>query len=180
MGRTFRVETDCHRKEESMGEPGDGKIKVSELYQAAVVVHDLERSIERYRSTLGIGPWETVDVDSADLAEATYRGRPAHYKFRAALAMVGPMQLELIQHVEGDSIFRDFIEEHGEGLHHLGHIRVSDLPGTIRRMEEEGIPCLQSGSIPGAGYAYMDTVKELGAIVELLELPEDLPAPGRH
>ena len=144
-----------------MPEQREPTIKVSELYQAAVVVHDLEQSIERYRSTLGIGPWKVVDVDSADLATATYHGRPAQYKFRAALAMAGPMQLELIQPVEGDSIFRDFLAEHGEGLHHLGHIRVNDLAGSIQALEEVGFPCLQSGSVPGAGYAYIDTVKAL-------------------
>ena len=93
-----------------MAVPGHSSIKVSELYQSAIVVHDLEKSMERYKNTLDIGPWEIVDVDSSDLAVVTYHGRPAHHKFRAALTMAGPMQLELIQPVEGDSIFKDFLE----------------------------------------------------------------------
>jgi hypothetical protein len=161
-----------------MADPVHAKIEVSELYQAAMVVSDLEQSIKRYQDTLGIGPWQVIDVDSSDLHEASYHGRPARYKFRAALAMVGPMQLELIQPVEGDSTFRDFLEEHGEGFHHLGHIRVDSLSQAIRTLEAEGFPCLQSGSVPGAGFAYIDMSKALGVMVELLELPEGVPVPG--
>jgi len=163
-----------------MAEHGNPTIKVSELYQACVVVHDLEQSIKRYQSTLGIGPWQIIDIDSSDLEEVTYHGRPAHHKFRAALTMAGPLQLELIQPVEGESIFRDFLQEHGEGLHHLGHIRVDSLAESVRTLAEEGFPCLQSGYAAGGGYAYIDTVKALGVIVELLELPEGIPAPGRE
>ena len=163
-----------------MAEPGHPIIKVSELYQAAIVVRDLEQSIEHYQNTLGIGPWDVIDIDSSDLPVVTYHGRPAQYKFRAALAMTGPMQLELIQPVEGDSIFRDFLNEHGEGLHHLGHIRVDDLAESIRTLEEAGFHCLQSLAAPGGGCAYIDMVKTLGFIVELLELPEGIPAPGRQ
>ena len=163
-----------------MAEPGHPILKVSELYQAAIVVRDLEQSIERYQNTLGIGPWDVIDIDSSDLPVVTYHGRPAQHKFRAALAMIGPMQLELIQHVEGDSIFRDFLNKYGEGVHHLGHIRVDDLFKSIQTLEEAGFPCLQSLAAPGGGCAYIDMVKALGFIVELLELPEGIPAPGRQ
>ena len=163
-----------------MAEHGKPTIDVPELYQACVVVRDLEQSIESYQSTLGIGPWQIMDIDSSDLEEVTYHGRPAHHKFRAALTMAGPLQLELIQPVEGDSIFRDFLNENGEGLHHIGHIRVDSLAESVRMLAEAGFPCLQSLYAAGGGCAYIDMVKTLGVIIELLELPDGIPAPGRE
>ena len=163
-----------------MTEPSPRKIRVSELYQVGLVVRDLEKSIEHYQNTLGIGPWEVINVDSSIISDMTYHGRPVQHRFRAALTMVGPMQLELIQPVEGDNIFSDFLREHGEKVHHLGHVRVGNLSEAIETWEKEGFPCLQSGRSPGGGYAYMDTIKALGVIIELLEMPEGVPAPGRR
>ena len=159
-----------------MAEPSRPIIKVSELYQVGIVVHDLEKSIEHYQNTFGIGPWEVTNVDTSTISDMTYHGRPVQHRFRAAFAMVGPMQLELIQPLEGDNIYSDFLDEHGEGIHHLGHVRVSDLDEAIEALEKEGFPCLQSGRFPGGGLAYMDTGKALGVIIELLQMPEG-PSP---
>ena len=162
-----------------MAEPNHAKVKISELYQVGIVVQDLDKSMERYQSTFGIGPWTVMNIDPSIFSEMTYHGRPVQHKFRAALAMVGPMQLELIEPIEGDNIFSDFLKEHGEGVHHLGHVRVENLDETIQTLEKEGFPCLQSGCFPGGGYAYIDTLKTLGTIIELLAIPEGAPAPGR-
>jgi len=161
-----------------MAKPNSPVLEISELYQVCVVVHDLEKSIEHYRDVLGVGPWETLEGDSSTFSDVTYHGRPVEHRFRVGLAMVGPMQLELIQPVEGDNIFSDFLNEHGEGLHHLGHARVKNLDEAVERLEKAGFPCLQGARFPGGGYAYMDTTKALGTILELLELPEGVPAPG--
>jgi len=162
-----------------MAEPGRAKLKVSELYQVGIVVQDLEKSIEQYQNILGIGPWQVSEIDSSTMSEVTYHGRPAQHRFRIALTMVGPVQLELIEPVEGDNIYSDFLKEHGEGIHHLGHIRVNNVAEAIKTLEKEGFPCLQSGCFPGGGYAYVDTTKALGVIIELLQMPEGRPAPGR-
>jgi len=145
-----------------------------------IVVHDLDKSMENYQNAFGIGPWGIMNIDPSIFSDMTYHGRPVQHRFRAAFAMVGPLQLELIQPVEGDNIFSDFLKEHGEGLHHLGHFRVGNLDAAIETFEKAGFPCLQSGRYPGGGYAFMDTVKALGVIIELLEVPEGTPAPWRR
>jgi len=163
-----------------MAERSSAILKVSELYQACVVVRDLEKSVEHYRNVLGIGPWEILGADPSTIIDMIYHGRPVKARFRVALAMVGPMQLELIQPIEGDNIYSDFLKEHGEGLHHLGHVRVENLGEAVQALEKAGFPCLQRGRMTDGGWAYMDTVKALGFILELLELPEGVPAPGRR
>jgi len=160
-----------------MAEPVVSGINVSELYQVCIAVDDLEKSMEHYQNTIGVGPWMTFDVDPSFISEMTYHGQPTQYRYRAAFAMVGPMQLELVQSLEGDNVYSDFLKAHGEGVHHLGHVRVDDLDQAVQTWEEQGFPCLERGRFPGrGGYAYMDTTKALGVMIELLEAAEG-PSP---
>ena len=154
---------------------------ISELHQACVEVENLERSIEHYQGLLGIGPWQVYEFDDSVISDMTYHGKPARHKFRAALTTVGPMQLELIQPVEGNTTYGDFLKQHGEGLHHLGLVPVENLEEALQMWEKEGCPSLQSGRIKsgafaGARYAYVGTVKLLGTILELVERPKETPS----
>ena len=143
------------------------KIKVSELYQVGIVVRDIEISMRDYESILGISTWQVFDADPSVVSDVIYHGRPVQHRFRVALAMVGTMQLELIQPVEGDSTFGDFLNAQGDGIHHLGHVRVDNLDEAVQTLEKDGFPCLQRGSFPGIDYAYMDLTSHLGYIIEL-------------
>jgi len=155
-----------------MAETTRPTVKVSELHQVGIVVRDLENSMRHYESILGIGSWEVITVDSSIISDMTYHGRPVQYSFRVALTMVGPIQLELLQPVEGDNIYSDFLKEHGEGLHHLGHVRVDNLDEAVQALEKDGFPCIQGGRYPGGAYAYIDMVVPLGYFIELVQQSE--------
>jgi hypothetical protein len=159
-------------------------LKVNELFQVCIVVHDLDKSMEHYQNVLGIGPWECMDIDPSIVSDMTYHGRPVEHSFRAAITMVGPIQLELIQPLKGDSIYSDFLKEHGEGLHHMGHVWVRNIAEAVKTLEQAGLPCIQSGRITheelsqfSPGYAYINAGEPLGFILELLELPEGQSSP---
>ena len=81
-------------------------------------------------------------------------------------------QLELLQPLEGEDILREWLERRGEGLHHLGY-EVRSLDETMKRMAEAGYECIQHGYGFGAdgsgGFAYFDTERELGYLVEAVE-----------
>jgi len=138
--------------------------------------------MENYQRVLGIGSWEVSEWDDSNISEMTYHGKPARHRFRVALTMVGPMQLELIQPVEGENIYSDFLREHGEGLHHVGHVKVDNSSEALVALEKAGLRCLQSGRVAGGqyagvGFAYMDAVNTLGTIIELFETPEGASPP---
>jgi len=146
-------------------------VKVSELFQVGIVVRDVEQSMKHYRSLLGIDKWMPFTVGPS-MAHMTYRGKPSQHSFKAAFAMAGPMMIELLQPLEGDGIYREFLRENGEGVHHLGHVRVDDLDKAVQAMEAAGFPCIESGEpvdqLTGAhGWAYVDTTAVLGYILEL-------------
>ena len=57
-----------------------------------------------------------------------------------------------------------------EGLHHIG-VLVEDLQGYIDYLQEQGIEIIQTGRFPPSlTYAYLDTEKVFGAVIEFLEI----------
>jgi len=154
-----------------MTEEATPVVKVSELYQVGIVVRDLKKSIELYEKLLGIGPWDEMCIDGEVLTSMTYKGKPVeNASFLTGVAWVGDLQIELIQPVEGDLPYSDFLREHGEGLHHMGHVQVSDMDAAVRDLEAQGYPCIFAGASPGTRFAYIDMTKSLGMIVELLKM----------
>jgi hypothetical protein len=81
----------------------------------------------------------------------------------------------LIQHLSGRSIYKEFLDKRGEGLHHLGFI-VPDHEKVIADFTANGFPVIQSGRIgnnPGVRFAYFDTEAAIGAIMESIVLDDD-------
>ena len=81
--------------------------------------------------------------------------------------MMGEVELELIQILEGDSVHLEFLREHGEGIHHLG-FRVTDFEAKLAQAKAMGFEVLQTGPV-GRFYAYLDTRPQSGLIFELIE-----------
>ena len=76
--------------------------------------------------------------------------------------------IELLQPIEGESIYNEFLNQGREGFHHILYI-VDDLQAVIEKYKEENINVIQSGKLMTSSYAYMDTEKTLGMIVEFAQ-----------
>ena len=148
--------------------------RLKEINQVCVVVKDLQKAVERYWTLLGIGPWKIYTYAPPMIKDTTYMGKPAYYSMKIGLAQVGSLVFELIQPLEGDSIYKDFIERHGEGIHHFGFF-VPKLDDAVREMEGLGFKVIQSGRGHGlhgdGGFAYLATEDDLAATFEIIELP---------
>jgi len=153
---------------------------LSRVGQVGIVVRDIKASMEHYWHLLGIGPWKVYTNGPPPLRNVTYYGRPASYRVRVALAHTESVVVELIEYLEGDSIHRDFLATHGEGVEHVG-VYVSNLEEPLARMRSQGVTVLQSadglGAIGDGRYAYLDTRSSLGTILELIQAPSQRVAP---
>jgi len=145
----------------------EGKIFSPEnLYQIGIVVKNIEETITYYEKLFGFGPFE---VRYVDYSAATYYGQVAGYRGKRAFFSLGPIQIELIELVDGKTIHADFLREKGEGLNHLG-FRVANIEHAKKRAEELGFKIIQSFTRPdGTGFAYLDSDKVGGVIFELSE-----------
>jgi catechol 2,3-dioxygenase-like lactoylglutathione lyase family enzyme len=144
------------------------------IWQVALIVEDLDKAVERYWKLFGIGPWHFYTYGKPLVRRMTYRGKPGAHKMRLAMSMIGPMCLELIEVLEGDTIHADFVREHGYGLHHLG-VLVEDMEVAIAQAKAGGLTVTQDGAgygLDGDGhYAYLDTEDKIGLALELIQPP---------
>ncbi|MFO7741514.1 MAG: VOC family protein [Anaerolineae bacterium] len=180
VGEEIGAEPTMHPDTE---EESPAKIKCQGINQVAIVVEDLEQVAENYWTILGIGPWAIYEWEYPLVYDRTYRGEPAWARERIALVQVGNVQLELVQPVEGPSIYRDWLDEHGEGLHHLNFL-VDDVGEAVDVLTEEGFESLQGGRFgpreQKGAYNYVD-IWPLRAIWEPVHIGEEIGAePTMH
>jgi 4-hydroxyphenylpyruvate dioxygenase-like putative hemolysin len=144
-----------------------GAFALTRVDQIGIVVEDLEKSMEEYQESLRVGPFDLLDITSEN---STIEGAVSPYHLMIALARNTPVQVELIQVVEGETIHSKFLREVGEGLHHVGMLIDDGIEEKIAELRERGINVLQRGEIFGRShFAYMDTGKTSGVIWELID-----------
>ena len=143
--------------------------------QVALIVEDLDKAVETYWKLFGIGPWHIYTYGKPLVKRMTYHGKPSEYEMRIALAYIGPLRIELIEMLEGDTVYTDFVKEHGYGVHHFG-VLVDDMEEAIARAEAAGLTMTQDGAgfgLDGDGhYAYLDTEGQIGITIELIQRPK--------
>jgi catechol 2,3-dioxygenase-like lactoylglutathione lyase family enzyme len=132
------------------------KVKFTRLLQVVLFVKDLKQTMDDYWKFLGIGPWDIYDWEAPLVYDLKHRDRPAQARERLAFATVGNLELEVIEHLDGDSFYTDYIKEHGEGAHQLD-FDVRDVDQVSDTLVKEGFTRLQSGRFGDNGaYAIMD------------------------
>lgn len=150
--------------------------------QVALVVKDLNEAMEQYWNLFGIGPWHVYTYGWPLVKRMTRHGRPAEHKMRVGLAWLGPMRIELIEMLEGDTVYAEFVKEHGYGVHHLGVV-VDDIEAAITEARAAGFEMTQDGAgfgLDGDGhYAYLDTEAKIGTTIELIQRPKRRVPPER-
>ena len=141
------------------------------IAQVGFIVRDVEASKKKWAEFLGVEVPETQPIGDYAVTGTVYRGKPAPDAYCwMAFFDVGPgIQLELIQPNEEHSTWRDFLDEHGEGLHHIA-FQVEDSSAKVASAEKFGLKLIQHGTYgDGSGeYNYLEA-PDLNCIVELLE-----------
>jgi len=139
------------------------------LSQYALVVRDLDRVAAFWE---GLG-FPAMEVTHPALTELRYHGQPGSFDQRLGWHRHGTVTWEWILPLAGPTVYEDFLDRYGEGVHHLA-FDVPDMDAAIGAWEAAGFPIVQSGSWgekgqPGSGrFAYADTTGVGGVTIELL------------
>jgi methylmalonyl-CoA/ethylmalonyl-CoA epimerase len=139
------------------------------ISQIAVVVNDLQATMEQYTKLLGWGPWNVYRHEPPRLHDTVIRGEDVHYTMLGAETHVGDMGFELLQPLEGPSIYKEWLDEHGEGLHHVA-VMLHDFEESTelkKRFDDIDAPVLMGGRIGETiEFYYLDTQPSLKIILE--------------
>ncbi|AEH51573.1 methylmalonyl-CoA epimerase [Pseudothermotoga thermarum DSM 5069] len=139
------------------------------LVQIGIVVKDIEKTAKDYAEFFGVEVPQIIETDEWEKAHTEYNGHPT--KARAKLVFFKNfknIEIELIQPNENPSTWREFLDKHGEGIHHVA-ILVKNMDEKLESLKKIGIGVLQKGDYEGGRYAYVNSVEKLKFILELLE-----------
>jgi len=141
-----------------------------QVIQIASVVNDLDQALEHWTQTLGVGPFFVLD--NLEVIDPVYRGKPSRFDATIALGYSGSVCIELIkQNDDAPSVFKEFLESNPNGGFHHWAVGVEDLESEVARYQARGHDVAFSGRVAvGDAFAYMDTSRELGGMIELIKL----------
>jgi len=138
------------------------------ITQVAIVVRDIEKKARAFADIFGLEMPEIRLTAPAEETHILYRGEPTSARAKLAFFRMGPISLELIEPVDGPSTWREFLDTHGEGVHHIA-FEIKGMQEAISFLEGKGMTTVQTGEFTGGRYAYIDAAEKLGVILELLE-----------
>ncbi|MGI5885084.1 MAG: VOC family protein [Candidatus Spyradocola sp.] len=137
--------------------------------QIGFVVNDIEKTSKAFADFLGVETPAWSLTDTIDKTHGEFNGEPCAARAKLAFFHVGEnLDIELIEPDQTPSVWRNVLNEKGEGVHHIAFV-INGMKEKILALEGNGMKLLQRGEYTGGRYAYIDCVDQLKTIVELLE-----------
>lgn len=135
----------------------------------AVAVRDLEPVLDLYTEGLGLGPFETREVEAPTAAyHEKHARRPAPSRWRVASAPLGPCEMELIEVLSGRPPHAEFLDIEGEGMNHL-NLDKGNAEGyldTLSKLYWRGIEPFWG--LPFGSFCYVESESIGGVTVEVM------------
>ncbi|MDX1798191.1 MAG: VOC family protein [Candidatus Lokiarchaeia archaeon] len=97
-----------------------------------------------------------------------YRGTKTKVSVKWGAVKFFNTQIEYIQWLKGECIYKEFLDQGREGFHHIG-IHVPDIQPYIYYFKKNGIGILQSERISNLRFVYFDTEKTFGILIRLFD-----------
>ena len=121
-----------------------------------IAVRSIDTALKFYRDQLGLA--------------ANSREAVPHEKVEVAMLPLGSPRIELLEASSPDSVIAKFIDQRGEGLHHVA-LKVPDLNAAVERLRAQGARLLNEPR-QGAGghtYVFVHPSSTGGVLLELIQ-----------
>lgn len=139
--------------------------------QIAWVTTDLDATESALTTLLGARKWIRVPDVHFGPDTCTYRGRPADFVAHISFSYAGDTQLELIAPVTGESVYTEFLDRAGPGLHHIC-MDVDDVDAAVGAAE-----VVARGTMPGGmEFAYVSAEAAGVPYIEIAHIPPEIRA----
>jgi catechol 2,3-dioxygenase-like lactoylglutathione lyase family enzyme len=129
------------------------------LTHVGIVVRDVETSARAFGDAFG------VEVPPPTVASGLPVPGGAAAQVKLTNLVKDSFRIELLEPVGGPSPWQEFLDERGEGVHHLG-VRVADVGAAIAFLEDQGGRLVLGNA--GVDFGYMDMAPELGVTIEVM------------
>jgi methylmalonyl-CoA/ethylmalonyl-CoA epimerase len=126
---------------------------VRRLDHVAVLVHSTEQALRFYSDRLGLDVASSEEIDSPHV--------------RLTYLDLGNAYLQLVEPLDGESPLAGWLDEHGEGLHHIC-FGVDDVPAAAAALSDPGAD-VTLGSGRGRVSAFVAAAESNGVRLECTE-----------
>jgi methylmalonyl-CoA/ethylmalonyl-CoA epimerase len=118
------------------------------ITQIGILVNDIDKVSQAYADFFGVEKPQANWTDTVDKAQTEYNGAPTVARSKLAFFDMGSLQLELIEPDEHPSTWRNYLNEHGEGPHHIA-FSIQGMKERVTLLESKGFPLQQNGEYTG-------------------------------
>ena len=132
-------------------------MNISHIEHLGIAVKNLEEAIPYYENVLGLKCYNIEEV--------------ADQKVRTAFFKVGDTKIELLEPTSPESTIAKFIENRGEGVHHIA-FATKGIEGALAEVEEKGVRLIDKTPRAGAEgltIAFLHPKSTQGVLTELCE-----------
>ncbi|MDO3639525.1 VOC family protein [Mycolicibacterium arseniciresistens] len=145
--------------------------------QLAWVTDDLDATERSLSALLGARNWVRMPGVHFGPDTCTHRARPADYTADISLSYAGDLQLELIAPGSGDSVYSEFLDRSGPGLHHVC-VEVDDeaaFDAAVAAAADGGATIAAQGVMPGGmRFAYVSDERSGVPYIEIAHIPDEI------
>ncbi len=155
---------------------------LGKIVEVCLVTEDHQRTMEGL-VRLGIGPFRVFTFSPETVTEQTYRGDASPFSLTVCFATNDDLTFEIMQPVSGRSVMREFLDKHGEGIHHIA-FDCNGMPWDqrLKLFTDRGFAQTQSGRWRDQNaFSFFDTEAATTTCFETYHFPDDFvfPEPDR-
>lgn len=147
------------------------------------MTRDLSATETALTALMGAKKWVRMPGVHFGPDTCTYRGAPADFVADISLSYAGDTQLELIAPVRGPSIYTEYLDRSGAGLHHVcaAFPDADGFEAAVAKAGRDGHPVVMDGTMPGGmRFAYLSAYHVGVPYLEYAYIPPEIHALFDH
>jgi len=129
---------------------------IKKINHVGVAVRDLDKAVSHFENVFG--------------AEVIFRKVFDDQKLESAMISMGENRFELSQTTDPNGVIGKFIENTGEGVHHVS-LEVEDIDKAVAHFEDQGLKIVGKGTLGSGGnkICFLHPKEMFGILVEIIE-----------
>ncbi len=135
------------------------------IQQYGFVFKNVEEQARIMESIYGIPKFAMLEQKGYPIK---YRGKDSTISTKIAISRLFDIQIELIELIEGECIYKEFLDAGREGLQHVSFF-IEDLDYYIDAFQKAGFEIIHYGQLGKQRFAYFDTEETFGLSLEFQE-----------
>ena len=147
--------------------------------QITVVTRDIFQELANLNLVLHVLPGQIRTETQADHPGLAVDGREIPYSQRCATVFYQNTSLQVVQPVEGDTLYQRYLDRFGEGICCVRErIPAAQWEDTLARFASKGLSIPQTISSPTCRAAWLDLMDSLGILFEVITQESETSEPG--